>query len=256
MAGKWRGTGTKIDYGVLSDEVIRHYLASQRDVLQTIIANFIEDYPLIYQLPWDPVCQRQLDEYLNKIASKKFTSLPSFLTVNDIVQEAMTKIFNKLDTFHYMSRFRTWCTTILIRAGLTLIEKEKRREAMERFSMDGPIRHGESEQNRHDTTPNNLPDPEAEYFRKELLRHIDQALEGSKNKNRDKYIILQKMEGASAEIIAGELSISISTVNMFMNRFRKRLKEIIFSEAKKTSRSNERSSATKASKRTGVGHEL
>ena len=223
MAGRWKRAEAELDYDALSHEVIGHFLAPPaegRKPLETIITCFIEDYPLIRQLSWDLVCQRKLDEYLNKIAFRKFDSLPHFLTTSDIVQESMTKIFNKLDTFHYMSRFRTWCTTILIRTGLELIRKENRREAVEGISMDDPIGFGDNERGRHETIPIDLPDPEAEYMGKELLRLIDRSLEKSKNKERDRYILLQRMEGVLGKTIAHELSISLRTVNMFMDRFK------------------------------------
>jgi RNA polymerase sigma factor (sigma-70 family) len=266
VAGKWQTREADLDYDALSEEVIRHYFEAQKYAsqppLETIVYNFIQDYPLIHQLPLDLVCQRELDQYLNRMVSMKFTSLPYFLMPKDIVQETMYRILNNLNTFHYAARFWTWCTTILSNTGIELIERENRRAAIEGMSLDEPIRHGEDDQNRHDTTPSGLPDPEEEYSReerkwKELRPLIDRALEKSKKKNkeRDLNIILMKLEDMPSKSIANELGIGFRTVDMFMHRLRGRMKQIA-EAAEKISQSNERSFIEESSKRTGVTHEL
>lgn len=225
IAGWWKDIDIAVDYEALTAELVAHLEVSKQDMLEVMVNNLIKDYPLVRQLPQATVCQSDLYIYLQKVAFTKFSSLPPGLAVDDIVQEAMAKILAGLHTFCYLSRFRTWCTTILINAGCEMLRKEKRRLSYEGTSIDAPV--GEKGLSMHEIVAGNAKDPEAEYINKEFWRLIDLSLEKSKNKARDKAIIEQRLNGVPGDQIAEEMGISRGTVDLVMNRLKKRLKVLV-----------------------------
>jgi RNA polymerase sigma-70 factor (ECF subfamily) len=224
VANKWRGRVTPIDYDVLAKELLKHYNFVEPEKHPVVLENFIIDFPLVYQFPTNGLCQSQLLHYLEKVASQRFYNLPCSISLKDIEQEAMLKIIRKLESFRYKSRFSTWCTTILIRTAIELIRKEKKRQNHEAYSLDSPISHDGNETTMYSMIAGDSLDPEKEYLRKELSRLISASLDKSKNSLRDRYIIDQRLEGVSGEQLAMELGVSRGTVDLVMNRLRKRLK--------------------------------
>lgn len=229
LADKWKGKNLSIDYDRLAEEIVGFLDENGKDDLESIVNNVIRDYPAVKSLKTNQRVQQELYIYLEKLALKKFSSLPSGVAILDIVQEALVKIVNKHDTFRFRSRFRTWCTTILIRTGFEMIRKEQKRMQREGTSIDAPI--GESGRTKIDITPSDAKDPESKLLEKDvandLIALIDLSLERSKNRERDRKIILDRSSGRHGEEIALELGINRSTVDMVMNRFKNRLKELV-----------------------------
>jgi len=227
MVGRWSGSFLTVDCEAICNEIWKHCQITQEDDFKKVVANFVEDFPFIQRLPRDLQCQQELNDYLFKIASAKFNNLPYSLTAQEIVQESWIKILKNLDTFHYRSRFMTWCTTILIRIALDLLKTENKKMQREGDSIDAPVAYCENMVSRHEIIPSDAPNPEAEYASKELFRLITKVLDKSKNKIRDRYIFERRVDGVSGDCVAGELGISRATVDLVINRLRRRLKEVV-----------------------------
>ncbi len=63
------------------------------------------------------------------VARKRFSSK---LQVEDVVQDSLIKILEKIDTFEGRSKFTTWAMTIAIRRAIS----EARQKQFQNFSMD------------------------------------------------------------------------------------------------------------------------
>lgn len=171
ISGKWPGSGIPVDYDALSRDVIRHYHTPPVICFSVIIRNFVADYPVVYSvgLHSSNCLQEEFFRYLDQAASRKFFSAP-IVDPLEISQETKIIILKKVDTFHYRSRFRTWCVTILIRIGIRMVKKGKKRLDRESISLDAPI--GDDGASRQEVTASPMANPESQYINREIYQLI------------------------------------------------------------------------------------
>ncbi len=204
--------------------------------IRAIIINYHTDSFIINLLKYDKSdqsvdsCQNKIHEYFINLSRKKFKSLPPYLEPEDVVNTAWVKILSKLDEFHYLSQFRTWCSSIIINTGIELIRKHWNSTC---DSMDEPGRNGE--QSLGETIPDPGPDQETSLLCEErsciIQKAIDEVISLSSHSDRNREILRLRIAGVKGKDIAHQLNISENTINLVMARLKMKLRNLLSEEA-------------------------
>jgi RNA polymerase sigma-70 factor (ECF subfamily) len=137
--------------------------------------------------------------------------------VEDVVQETVLRILNRLDTFRGDSQFMSWATAVGVRTGLELIRKQywKTRTLGDFVTSDdsdlvGPWKSAE-------------PDPHAQFDRREVLAVLSTAIQ-SVLTDRQRTVLLAEFKGMPTSEIAAELRTSRGAIYKIAHDARKKLK--------------------------------
>ena len=137
--------------------------------------------------------------------------------VEDVVQEALLRILNRLSTFRRDSRFTTWATAIGVRTGLELIRKQYWKTqtlgdlvSSEDVDLVGPWECAER-------------NPQIGIDRLEVLSVLSTAIQTVLT-DRQRIALLAEMKGMPTSEIAAELDSSRGTVYKITHDARKKLK--------------------------------
>ncbi len=150
-----------------------------------------------------PTVDDVLRDYAPKIYNLARRMLGSELDAEDVAQEVLLTVFQKLPSFRGESALGTWIYRITVNAALRYRERRARRAArevrdpLEGFDADGhhavPVRHWSV-----------APDaPDAQLVNEETQRLIEQAIAELPDVYRDVYVLADVEGLANAEI--GEL---------------------------------------------------
>ena len=137
--------------------------------------------------------------------------------VEDVVQEALLRVLNRLDTFRQESHFVTWATAVAVRTGMELIRKDywKTQTLGDIVKEDTPDLVGIWESNE--------PEPEGEAERKEALAILSQAIATALTE-RQRKALLAEIAGLPMIKIGEELGISRNAVYKLTHDARKKLR--------------------------------
>ena len=139
--------------------------------------------------------------------------------IEDAMQEAYLKAFEKLHQFRKEAKFSTWLTRILINCALQRVNALKR----EHLSLDQLDEEGMDFLHE---SPEELPHTEIE-------ENLKRALEGAINHLPPKYrivFILREVDQTSVADTASALNISEENVKIRLHRAKGMLKEILQTE--------------------------
>ena len=135
----------------------------------------------------------------------------------DIVQDALMKILNKLDTFEGRARFTTWAMTIATRVGIS----ELRRRHTQDLSLEGI--------SAADTLRIELPDSEQpvagqEMDQRAVLEMLGELID-SVLSEKQRLAIRGLLEGMPVEVIATRMDSNRNAVYKLVHDARMKLKE-------------------------------
>jgi RNA polymerase sigma-70 factor (ECF subfamily) len=137
--------------------------------------------------------------------------------VEDVVQETLIRILDRLHTFRGHSRFMSWATAIGVRTGLELNRKQywKTHTLGELvnandYDLAGPWQSDE-------------PAPQAEIERREILTALSAAIQMVLT-DRQRLALLAEMKGMPMTAIADELGTTRGSVYKTTHDARKKLK--------------------------------
>ena len=135
----------------------------------------------------------------------------------DIVQDALIKILDKIDTFEHRSRFTTWAMTIATRVGIS----ELRRRHCQDLSLEGI--------SADDSLRIELPDTEQEPVgqamdRQVVLQKLRELIESALSA-KQKFAIRGLLEGLPIEVIADRTDSNRNAVYKLVHDARVKLKE-------------------------------
>lgn len=139
--------------------------------------------------------------------------------IEDVMQEAYIRGFEKLHQFRNEAKFSTWLGRILINCALQHLNKLKRKS---HISIDA-LKNEEMDRLQEDTVDDSP----------EVGENLKKALESAINQLPPKYrivFILREMEQASVADAAAMLAITEENVKIRLHRAKNMLKEMLRSE--------------------------
>ena len=151
--------------------------------------------------------------------SRTFRSRPELGEgfVEDIVQDALLKVLEKLDSFEGRSQFATWATTIAIRTAYSELRKKKWRDVSLEQAIAEPARAlGE--------LGDAGPSPAAASDQAEMIGVLHQAIRQDLTA-RQRDTLLAELAGMPFEEIARRMSTNTNALYKLMHDARKRLKK-------------------------------
>ena len=137
----------------------------------------------------------------------------------DVLQEAMLKAFEHLDSFQEQSKFYTWLVRIAVNESLMKLRKRKSDRSV---SLDESIETDEEPIVREIAVWEE--NPEQRYSQAELRQILDSAIDSLKPIFRTVFI-LRDVEELSTEETAEALGLSIAAVKSRLLRARLQLRE-------------------------------
>ena len=145
--------------------------------------------------------------------------LKNAVEVEDAMQNAYLKAFDKLYQFQGHSRFSTWLIRIGINEALATLGKKKKEKTIYLFSCDD-----------HSRDVNQIADsmnPEKQIIRQETERLLEDAIDNLPEKYRLVYI-LKEVQGLSIDQVAESLDITGDNVKVRAHRAKNLLKESLY----------------------------
>jgi RNA polymerase sigma factor (sigma-70 family) len=140
--------------------------------------------------------------------------------VQDAMQNAYLKAFDKLFQFQGNSSFSTWLIRIGINEALLRLNALKKQNAIMLHSSDADF-------GKINQIADKQMDPEKEMVRHEAKLILEKAIDGLPEKYRVIYV-LKEVEGLSTEEICESLSLTESNVKVRLHRAKSQLKNILF----------------------------
>jgi len=187
----------------------KEYMLSDSDIVHKILSGEKELYEILLRRN-NQTLYRVIRSYLKEQEE-----------IEDIMQNAYLKAFEKLYQFKHNSKFSTW----LIRIGIN--------EALARLKTKGKylnLHNNENQISDHkildfpDTDQNN---PEKQIIRKEALLMLEKAIDKLDIKYRNVYI-LREVEGLSIAEISACLTLTTSNVKVRLHRAKSKIKENLY----------------------------
>lgn len=146
---------------------------------------------------------------------KRYGAMPEEL-LEDVVQDALIRTLDQLDSFEGRSRFTTWVTSITVRVALT----ELRRRRWKDVSLDDLVAGGQ-------LAPRDYLDegasPESEAAQLRIVRAMQEVLE-TQLSERQRRAIVAELRGMPQEEIGRSLGITRNAVYKLGHDARKKLK--------------------------------
>lgn len=154
-----------------------------------------------------------------------FRTIRSYLAeedVEDTMQDAYVKAYEKLNTFQFQSAFSTWLIKIAINEALQVIRKKKRSRIIR---LHEPPTDSESGNPATGVAPVN---PEKKILHQEAMVLLETSISQLPEKYRIIYI-LREIEGMPNPEISACLDLSESNVKVRLHRARQLLRDMLLS---------------------------
>ena len=135
----------------------------------------------------------------------------------DVVQEALIKILDKIDTFEGRARFTTWAGTIAMRVGIGELRRRHCKDvSLERISASDSL--------RIDLPDSNQPAAGQEMDQKVILSKLSQLIEDVLS-DKQRLAIRGLLDGMPIEVIAARTGSNRNAVYKLVHDARIKLKE-------------------------------
>ena len=138
----------------------------------------------------------------------------------EVAQDTLLRVLDKMDTFEGLSKFTTWVHTIAVRLAIT----ELRRRRWRIVSLDDLVETEEGE-----TTPllvtDPAPGPEAVTERADLLVHIQQIIMNELTEKQRQAMIAVAIKGMPVGEVARRIGMKRNALYKMMHDARLRLKK-------------------------------
>lgn len=160
----------------------------------------------------------ELRSYLVRAMSRSLTHrYGGQIDVEDIVQQAMMKVLDSLDTFRQQSRFTTWASSIAVRIGISQLRRHYYRDV----SLDVTPGNSELRMDFADSSPDSPVDAEV---RNKVLTMLQRLIEETLS-DRQRIAIRGTLQGLPVEEIAVRLNSNRNAVYKLVHDARVRLRE-------------------------------
>ncbi|MFH2039371.1 MAG: RNA polymerase sigma factor [Chloroflexota bacterium] len=163
------------------------------------------------------ILQRVLPRALTRWLSPGDPALESL--VEDVAQETLLRVLDKLDTFEGRSQFTTWVYKIAVRIALT----ELRRERWKDLSLDEMTESAD-----HMTEPDFVRDggagPESITDQHDTLQHLQRILSKELSDKQRQVLMAVGLQGIPLEEVAQRMGTNRNALYKLMHDARMRLK--------------------------------
>lgn len=140
--------------------------------------------------------------------------------IQDVAQETLLRVLNRLDTFEGRSKFTTWVYTIAIRIALSELRLRKWKEV----SLDQLEESQESDQAPFETFSNDDPNPETVIEQKQTMMKIKSIIDQELTPRQRAVMMAVNVQGVPMDVIAQRLGSNRNAVYKMMHDARVKLK--------------------------------
>ncbi|MEM1215241.1 MAG: RNA polymerase sigma factor [Bacteroidota bacterium] len=152
------------------------------------------------------LAQKELyDRYSRAMYTAAYRITSDFELANDVLQEAIVKIFRHLKSFRKESTLGAWIKTIVVRTALSRVRKEIRMEALEDYHLKDQV----IDWGHH---------LEADY--------LEKAIQALPTGYRSVFVMIE-VEGYSHQEVANMLDISVGTSKSQLFYAKKKLRTML-----------------------------
>lgn len=151
-----------------------------------------------------------LSPYKDKMFRYAYNIVGSRFAAEDVVQEAMIKIWKRKDQFADIENKEAWCVTITRNLAIDKVRSAKKRRA--------------SDISEHHDVSDSTPAPDILLEQKDALSHVEKLLRALPLQQQE-IITLRDIEGYTYQEIADILECSVDQVKVNLHRARKSLRE-------------------------------
>ena len=140
--------------------------------------------------------------------------------IQDIAQETLLRVLDRLDTFEGRSKFTTWVYTIAIRIALSELRLRKWKEV----SLDQLEESQDPDQAPFETFSNNDPNPETVIEQKQTMMKIKSIIDHELTPKQRAVMMAVNVQGVPLDVIAQRLGSNRNAVYKMMHDARVKLK--------------------------------
>jgi RNA polymerase sigma-70 factor (ECF subfamily) len=143
----------------------------------------------------------------------------------DVAQETLMRVLDRLDTFEGRSQFTTWVHKIAVRVALT----ELRRRRWKDVSLDDLLEGEEGEAAPHEM-PDASSDPERLTEQADVLAHVQRIVMEELTDKQRRAMLAVGVQGMPMEEVARRMNMERNTLYKLMHDARLRLKRRLLRE--------------------------
>ena len=151
-----------------------------------------------------------LTPYKNKMFRYAFSIIGNRFEAEDIVQEAMIKIWKRMDKFSEIENKEAWVITIVRNLAIDKVRSKKKKQT--------------SDINDFFHISDNAPSPDVKLEQKDAVRKVSEIMSSLQDTQRE-IITLRDIEGYTYQEIADIMDLKVDQVKVYLFRARKILRE-------------------------------
>ena len=151
-----------------------------------------------------------LTPYKNKMFRYAFSIIGNRFEAEDIVQEAMIKIWKRMDKFSEIENKEAWVITIVRNLAIDKVRSRKKKQT--------------SDINDFFHISDNAPSPDVKLEQKDAVRKVSEIMSSLQDTQRE-IITLRDIEGYTYQEIADIMDLKVDQVKVYLFRARKILRE-------------------------------
>jgi len=136
--------------------------------------------------------------------------------IEDVVQEALLRVLDRLDDFEGRSRFTTWCVSLAARIAMTELRKHRWRDV----SLDALLQSGAPEPSSP-TDGSNAP--ELRLSQRKITQTLQVLIEGSLTE-RQRIALMAEMSGMPQEEVGRRMGTNRNAIYKLVHDARRKLK--------------------------------
>ncbi|HWP98266.1 MAG TPA: sigma-70 family RNA polymerase sigma factor [Syntrophomonadaceae bacterium] len=159
-----------------------------------------------------------VNRYKNPVFAIAYRIIGQFQESEDITQEVLLSVYQKLYQFDQSKKFRPWIQRIAVNASISSLRRKKK-------IVNLSFEEGLGKDIDHYLTVH-VPDPHSEFEKKELMEEIQTALLQVNDGYRVLLILRYQMDLDNQEI-ADILGVSRENVEVRIHRARKALRRVV-----------------------------
>ena len=151
-----------------------------------------------------------LTPYKNKMFRYAFSIVGNRIEAEDVVQEAMIKVWKKMDKFSEIDNKEAWVITIVRNLAIDKIRAKKKKKT--------------SDINDYFHISDKAPSPDIKLEQKDAVRKVAEIMD-SLQETQKEIITLRDIEGYTYQEIADIMDLKVDQVKVYLFRARKILRE-------------------------------
>lgn len=161
---------------------------------------------------------RILPNALSRYLSPKSGHFDAFL--DDVAQDTLVRVLDRLDTFEGRSKFTTWVYTIAIRLAMSELRLRKWKE----ISLDGLEEGDDPDQMPSEMFASSDPNPESAVTQKDALELVQQIIQQELTPRQRTVMMAINVQGVPLDVVAERMGSNRNALYKMMHDARLKLK--------------------------------